>query len=280
MKGTLDSHRGGRENPTYSICITHKNNIDSLEQSLGSILDQIDDSFEVLVVDSNSTDGSLKTLQELASHGRIRLIEQQCTRGRGRQIAMENAKGTYILSNFDMDDVFNPRISQILQIYHQSFEGMMVRIVSPKKIGRWEGHFANSISPAELIRNLGGWTDVQFGEDIDLWCRAALLGKYGWMEFDLIESTFAAPERRILERLRTKWNVNKDFRKLGLAINAGTIPSRLLKLATMIRYSKGKNWSTFKTDFSSFNSSYYHLSRRYYLGDGKTIIQPGSVGNV
>lgn len=261
----ISSSTGVRASPKYSICITHRNNRQPLKRSLESILNQIDERFEVVIVDSISSDGSLDILKQYSRMGVIKLMSERCTRGRGRQLAFDHSKGQYVLSNFDMDDTFFPVIGRLLNIYHRRFEGMMVRIVSPRKIGRWGGSFANTIAPVELVKRLGGWTDVQFGEDIDLWCRAAMEGKYGWLEFDLIESTFAhAESSSFWKKLITKWRINRDFRKLGLTINADTMTSRVLKIASSISY-PARNSTKFRRDFSSFNSSYYHLSERYRL---------------
>ena len=252
------------EYPLYSICITHFNNVKSLSQSLESILQQIDERFEVIVVDSLSSDGSLEKLRTYADAGKIELFTEKCTRGSGRQLAFDHSRGRYILSNFDMDDVFCRSITKILELYHSNFEGMMIRITSPRKFGRWTGYFANTIAPKELLQRLGGWANVQFGEDIDLWSRAATQNKYGWMEFDLIESTFDHEESgSFWKRLRTKWEIYRDFQRLGLTINAGTLPSKLLKIISTARYRTKGEPGQFKRDFSSVNSSYYHLSERY-----------------
>ena len=252
------------DSPKYSICITHRNNEPSLKHSLDSLIGQIDNRFEIIVVDSASSDGSLELLQEYSKNGLIKLISENCTRGRGRQIALNQSRGQYLLTNFDMDDTFLPVIKRLLEIYHQKFEGIMLRIVSPKKIGRWGGSFANTIAPAQLVKKLGGWADVQFGEDIDLWSRAAAEGKYGWIEFDLIESTLDHAEiSSFWKKLTEKWRINRDFRRLGLTINAGTAPSKVLKILSSIRYPSSNQ--EFKRSFSSFNSSNYQLSKKYRL---------------
>ncbi|MEM2087155.1 MAG: glycosyltransferase [Thermoproteota archaeon] len=61
-------------NPKYSVCITCRNEAKTIRASLDSILNQIDDRFEVIVVDSKSTDGTLEILKEYVEHGKIKLI--------------------------------------------------------------------------------------------------------------------------------------------------------------------------------------------------------------
>ena len=51
--------------PLYSVCICNYNMKDYLEKSLKSILEQLDDRYEVLVIDDGSNDGSLEVLANL-----------------------------------------------------------------------------------------------------------------------------------------------------------------------------------------------------------------------
>ena len=46
--------------PKYSICICNYNMNDTLERSINSILKQIDDEIEIIVVDDGSNDNSVK----------------------------------------------------------------------------------------------------------------------------------------------------------------------------------------------------------------------------
>ena len=46
--------------PLYSVCICNYNMKEYLEISLKSILEQLDERYEVLVIDDGSNDGSLK----------------------------------------------------------------------------------------------------------------------------------------------------------------------------------------------------------------------------
>ncbi|MCL5068133.1 MAG: glycosyltransferase, partial [Thaumarchaeota archaeon] len=125
-KDDSDEVGSKRTNVKYSICITNFNTASILEKSINSILNQIDDSFEVVVVDSCSTDGSAEILRSLQSAGQIRLMEQRCTRGRGRQISFLNSAGSYIIDQIDMDDVYKPVIKPLIEFYHKNFEGKLM----------------------------------------------------------------------------------------------------------------------------------------------------------
>jgi glycosyltransferase involved in cell wall biosynthesis len=116
-----------------------------------------------VIVDSKSTDGSAAILRDYFASGKIKLIEQQCSRGRGRQLAFENSVGKYIISGVDMDDIYGPRISEMLVEYHSRYEGKMVRF----------GLCSTTVAPRDLIESLGGWNDMNWFEDSNLWNRAA-----------------------------------------------------------------------------------------------------------
>ena len=105
--------------PKYSICITHYNNKSTVEDSLNSIFGRINSNFEIILVDSKSNDGSADVLRNYAAQRRIKLIEKKSSRGLGREIALENATGDYVISGLDMDDIFTPTLEWLLRFYHE-----------------------------------------------------------------------------------------------------------------------------------------------------------------
>ncbi len=139
----------------YSICITNFNAKSSLQSCLDSVLSQIDSEFEIVVSDNCSTDGSLEILKEYAKKDQIKLIVQSSTRGKGRQIAFQNSIGDYILSGIDTDDVINPILKDVLRLYHLEHEGYMLSFRT------------FHIIPRYLVNTIGGWKDLQWGEDVD-----------------------------------------------------------------------------------------------------------------
>lgn len=145
--------------PKYSICITHFNNASTLKRSIESILGQIDKSYEVVVVDNVSSDGSLDFLKRLASEGRIRVEAITCSRGRGRQLALQLSTGQYVIGGVDLDVIYKPILRDVVDYYHSHCEGKLMK-------------FGAVIGPRELLDRLGGWPDLQWGEDRYLLGRA------------------------------------------------------------------------------------------------------------
>ena len=199
----------------YSICITHFNNAPTLEKSLDSILGQIDDRFEVVLVDSESDDGSEKILQKYERDGKIKLLEQKCNRGRGRQIAFENSSGDYIISNMDMDDIAKPRLGELLDKYHRLCDGNLLWARSRDPNNFWGGENI-TIAPRKLIQDLGGWKDLQLEEDRELASRAAKLGRYRWTFFNMFYSTNPHEERRTFwGRIKFRYASYRDRMRAG-----------------------------------------------------------------
>lgn len=159
--------------PLYSICITNYNTVKSLRLSLESVLAQVDKRFEVIVVDNQSNDGSLEMLKEYENKKRIRLFITHCSIGLGRRIAVEHSVGKYIISQMDMDDVFEPKLDELLRIYHISFEGFLLLVSGVPGV---------MIAPKKLIERVGGYRDLNYLEDKDLYSRTAQLGRFKFLK--------------------------------------------------------------------------------------------------
>lgn len=182
--GIQESHpREGRE-ISYSICITHYNNGPTIRASLNSILSQIDERFEVVVVDQTSTDGSREILEEYEETGRIRLFHQSIrNRGAGRQLAFLQSRGEYIVSNMDMDDTFVPFLDGLMDLYHSSFEGSVLRVK------RSNGDFCGvTIFPRTVLDEVKGWRDLNWFEDIDIWNRCKAVAPFVEVSFPVFMS--------------------------------------------------------------------------------------------
>lgn len=176
----------------YSICITNYNTEDTIQASISSILSQIDDNYQIVIVDNKSTDASPAIAQDSLKKAacKFAFISERCSRGRGRQLAFENSVGEYILDQMDMDDVLIPRaIPAAVYLYHKYYEGI-------------------------LIYDVGGWEDLQHMEDRLLWWRMAQIGKFVIIPFELrsyidpSQSTFG--KRRMQERIVNAYGTFRD----------------------------------------------------------------------
>jgi glycosyltransferase involved in cell wall biosynthesis len=193
-------------NPECSICITHYNDAQTVKECLDSILDQIDDRFEVVIADQRSTDGSRQILDSYAQKGRVRVIDMRVrNRGLGRQEAFEKSTGEYVIASIDLDNNYRPILSKLLRAYKDLFEGKIVRF------GTLE------ISRRDVLQKIGGWRDLQWGEDIEHWARAAKAGL-----FVVVPRPEVAFWTKPFGRGRNRWGMMKyryemmrDLRRMG-----------------------------------------------------------------
>lgn len=186
----------------YSICITNYNTYPYLIESLNSIFSMIDSRFEVVVVDNLSKDGSLDILRQYAEKRMIKLIEAKCSRGKGRELAFENSIGKYIISAIDLDDVTGD-VKPAIQLYYSKVEGYLLVL---------EGLI---IGPRRLIQSLGGWRDLNWGEDFDLWSRAAEAGKLVYLNLDVRKRVGRIWGKSFAGRAKHTYIMYRDSFRLG-----------------------------------------------------------------
>ena len=114
--------------------------------------------FETVVVDNESTDDSIEFLKELQRKQIVQKISiERCSRGKGRNLAYLLSSGTYLLSNIDMDVVYDPdKILLAIKDYHERFEGKVLSV------------YGMMILPRQAAEKLGGWKDLDRHEDNEL----------------------------------------------------------------------------------------------------------------
>jgi glycosyltransferase involved in cell wall biosynthesis len=205
----------------YSVCMTCFNEVATARESLNSLLGQLGENFEVVVVDNFSADGTYQVLREFErSHG-VKVIQRRCSRGLGRQLAFENASGEYIIANLDLDDIFLPVLNEVVTRYHEKVGGKLLTVYNstpPPEMGeRWVQNI--TIGPRELIASLGGWRDLNVFEDWDIWSRANKYHSYRWTSFRFAANETIHLESRLAPtRLARRYERYRDRLRLGRRI--------------------------------------------------------------
>lgn len=151
--------------PKYTVAVIHLNMIKTVARSLTSILEQIDDRFEVLVIDDGSTDGSVAILKELeAEYDNLRVVTDagNANHGEARGHAVEEARGEYVLSSLDADDEFTPSITQFVSLYHELEDAKDGRFLL---LG-----YGLYMAPRSLLLDVP-YRSLGYGEDRDLYRR-------------------------------------------------------------------------------------------------------------
>ena len=152
--------------PRISLCSTNYNTYPITRRSLESVLASIDGlDCEVVVVDNFSDDGSYEALMSHPKSVPILLERRRCSRGMGRQRAYQMSRGDYIVT-FDLDTIYNDRWARLL------------RWVIANEIPFGLSAVFSQFYPRPALRQVGGWRDFQYWEDVDLWVRLAARGLY------------------------------------------------------------------------------------------------------
>lgn len=195
--------------------MTNYNDGPTIRAALDSILQQVDDRFEIVVVDNFSTDGSKELLDQYTADGKIaKLIRQKCSRGSGKQVAAQNSSGEYIIADLDMDDEFRQELRSLLDFYHKTCEGKILAAIADPR-SSWTTNV--TIAPRSLILELGGWPDLQMWEDSNLWGRAARIGKYAWTNFSLVSKVSSHAERHsIIGGIKFDYTKYREWLRTGM----------------------------------------------------------------
>jgi glycosyltransferase involved in cell wall biosynthesis len=172
---------------------------DTLEQSLRSVLNQIDCKYEVLVVDDGSNDGSQEVLKELQSEYpflRILFLERNSTRKLGltRNISIREARGEWCIFHIDTDDYIGPHISEFMdgvEALHGA-SGGVDKLYAGQQI-----HAARR----DFLLAYGPFDNLYRGEDRDLYMR--LFKNNQWLIID---------HQRFIERIPRAFQ--KNLRKV------------------------------------------------------------------
>lgn len=241
--------------------MTNYNDGPTIRPALDSILRQIDDRFEIVVVDNYSTDGSRELLEQYATAGKVnKVVKKRCSIGAGKQFAVENSSAEYIIADLDMDDEFRQDLQSLLDFYHEKCEGKILAAIAEPK-SSWTTNV--TIAPKSLVLELGGWPDLQMWEDSNLWGRAAKIGKYAWTSFSLAGNVTSHPERRsALGKIKFDYMRYREWLRTGMRgypqgkrIRYRQLPAYLLARIAY-RFYKSYKENT-NLDFSSRNSTYF-----------------------
>ena len=160
--------------PIYSICICNYNMSKTLYQSISSIAKQINENFEIVIVDDGSCDNSVDLLRQLQlEFNFIRLIflarDSRRKLGETRNISIRAARGKYCFLHIDADDIWQDFFLSFAQIYHEieSRLGISDFMLSGRQI---------QLASKNVLLEYP-YMNLYFGEDRTLWSQLAVAGK-------------------------------------------------------------------------------------------------------
>lgn len=214
-----------------SIYATVYNNFSRVDRSLNSIIKQFPDfseSFEFIIVDNCSNDGTWEILQKFAKrYKNIKLIREHCSRGKGRGDAFNNTVGEYTFY-VDLDTVYNDNLSKVIyKLFSIKFDGLL----------------GNNMGFARrnTILSMGGWKELLASEDTEFFARAVYkLSKIYWIPINLMQNeaynkSFRELRYANLVSLRTFRIILDTVRADGITLSM-ILKNKNMRLRTKILY--------------------------------------------
>lgn len=230
--------------PKYSVCICNYNMDSTLDLALKSIINQLNDDYEVLVIDDGSDDNSLQILSQIknkfSNFRFIPLIRESARKlGETRNISIKAARGKYVLLHLDADDIWENYIKSFVSVYHEIERRLDINdfLLSGKQI-----QMANK---ELLLRNK--YRNIYYGEDRMLWNDLAIQGKY-----------FAIDHKVFRKRIPLSSKKQKILKVFKSQISSMVISFQYLSSTTFVLKSFMKR-IFFKSDWSLIISIFNFL---------------------
>ena len=187
-----------KDNPIYSICICNYNMAETIEQSLVSVLEQIDNRYEVLLLDDGSSDDSVsivKGLQKKYHNLRLLALKRDRKRflGETRNMSIREARGKYVILHVDTDDVWGPFIDDFVSVFHK-LEDCMNKdfLLSGQQI---------NLGRKDFLLSHGPYRNIYHTEDRDMWLRLASVDAYQPIQHVVFRDRLKRPTKTKIYRL-------------------------------------------------------------------------------
>jgi len=237
------------KDPLISVCITVFNNAKTLEKCLLSFKQALYDlNFEFVVVDNFSSDNSIKLLKSYAlNHGNITLVQERCSRGKGRALAAILSKGKYLIFANAGVYVDHRKLRLLVYGYLSSKLRDKKALIARNIIG---------IIPRDILFKAGNWRDLNRDSTVDFYTRLFSYGFAAFIPIDVIVwNGYVKSSRRLLasERTLSLKDLPRILRSsVDEACSSAITPKKLI---IQSRYCKGE--SIFKVLVSSVIKTFF-----------------------
>lgn len=194
--------------PTYTVAMCNYNMVETLRESLRSVVGQLPaDDYGVLVVDGGSDDGSVAILAEFADrYDNVRYValdpDPDRRLGADRQVSFEHARGEYVLFQIDTDDRYYRGITDFVTVYEALAEA------SGKDPLMLKGEAIVMAPRSYLLEH--GFHNLTGAEDMDLYRRALANGAILYLKhYPFWESIgYDKDDRALLKRIHAEQTCN------------------------------------------------------------------------
>jgi hypothetical protein len=129
-----------------------------------------------------------------------------------------------VISSIDLDDEIKPLLREAIGLYHERFEGQFMLM---------DGF---SIAPRKLLGEVGGWRDLQCGEDWDVWARVAFRERLVFVPFSMSSARRSHSSRGLQFILKQQYEKARDMFRVGenpLRREGRRLPAYLLTVAVI-----------------------------------------------
>jgi len=194
----------------YSLCISNWNSANTVRRWADSLLKNLSDNDEVIIVDGLSSDGSKEFLEEFCdSHG-FTFIAAKTNTGQARQLAFRSSHGEYVIHHLDTDDVI-VSLREAKRLYHE-----VVEWDQPTGMHRAFRCWGFFVIPREMLDAVGGYSDLHFYEDQLLAYQLALRNQLTQSGDVSVSARGVDPKKRALPfRIRYSFLRVRDSLRLG-----------------------------------------------------------------
>lgn len=205
----------------FSIIVPNYNGEDFLEKCLGSILSTIYSDFELIVVDNNSSDNSMKILNHFAEDKRVKIVTLGKNVGYGpaNNIGIKHSKGEFLVFINNDTSVHPFWLSEIYRSFSSdksvaAVQCMLLNMTSPGVYSLGGSlDYSGRLVPIECVWDISPWLKTQhrifWGSGAALSIRRSILEKIGGFDPELPN-----------DEVDICWRINLSGGKILLSPNA------------------------------------------------------------
>ncbi len=233
--------------PLVSVILPFYNAENTLQRAVKSILDQSFSDFELLLVDNNSSDGSLTMAQRFASGDKRVRILQESRQGvdHAMNCGLKNAQGNYV-ARMDADDVSYPqRLEKQIEFLENNPEYGLV--------GSKVSYVSHSNETA------GFWRFINW---VNSFCTPAEIETYRFIEIPVVNPTIMF-KRELYQKHGgcRHGNFPEDYEMLLRFLDAGV---RMAKLPEPLLEWHDYSHRLTRTDKRYFSEAFFRVKAEYF----------------
>jgi FkbM family methyltransferase len=185
----------------YSVCVPNYNMGDTIYDAIQSVAVQLDERFEILIIDDGSNDNSkdeIKKLEQKYSIVRSVFLARDKKRylGETRNLSIYAARGEYVLLHIDADDIWEAYIKDFVKLFHSLEETYGFDFLL---VGQQTG-----IVKRELMLRCGGYDNIYRGEDRNLMFKLAAAQKILFLDYKTFRTRMIRPKKK--QFFKTIWD--------------------------------------------------------------------------